>query len=123
MVMRTTPAHVAPGEAGKRRRRTTRTALAGAVAVALGGSGIYVANASAAETVVPGRVQAESYAAQSGAQVEGTGGADGGKNVGWLAAGDWLRYDNVSVAPVTDNVSVAPVTDNVSVTGAGLAAR
>ena len=85
--MRTSPA----------RRRTTRITLAAAVADALGGSGIYIANASAAETVVPGRVQAEAFAAQSGAQVEGTGDADGGSNVGWLAAGDWLRYDKVSV--------------------------
>jgi uncharacterized protein DUF1996/carbohydrate binding protein with CBM6 domain len=84
-------------ESSKRRRRTTRLTLAAAVAVALGGSGVYIANASAAETVVPGRVQAEAYAAQSGAQVEGTGDADGGKNVGWLAAGDWLRYDDVAV--------------------------
>ena len=98
--MRTSPAHVAPAK-----RRRTRVILAAAVAVALGGSGVYIANASAAETVVPGRVQAEAFAAQSGAQVEGTGDADGGRNVGWLAAGDWLRYDNVSV------------------TGAGLAAR
>ena len=103
--MRTSPAHVAPGDIAKRRRRTTRIVLAAAVATALGGSGIYIANASAAETVVPGRVQAESYAAHSGAQVEGTGDADGGDNVGWLAAGDWLRYDNVPV------------------TGAGLTAR
>ncbi|MFI7544163.1 DUF1996 domain-containing protein [Actinoplanes sp. NPDC049599] len=95
--MRTTPAHVAPGETAKRRRRTTRIALAAAVAAALGGSGIYVANASAAETVVPGRVQAEAYGAQSGARVEGTGDADGGRNVGWLASGDWLRYDGVPV--------------------------
>jgi hypothetical protein len=95
--MRSTPAHAAPGEAVKRRRRTTRIALAAAVAAALGGSGVYIANASAAETVVPGRVQAEAYAAQSGAQVEGSGDADGGKNVGWLADGDWLRYDDIAV--------------------------
>ena len=95
--MRTSPAHVAPGEAAKRRRRTTRIALAAAVAAALGGSGIYIANANAAETVVPGRVQAESFASQSGTEVEGTGDADGGRNVGWLGDGDWLRYDNVSV--------------------------
>jgi hypothetical protein len=96
--MRRSPAHVAPGEAAQRRRRTTRIALAAAVAVALAGSGTYIATASAAETVVPGRVQAESYAAQSGAQVEGTGDADGGRNVGWLTTGDWLRYDNVAVS-------------------------
>jgi hypothetical protein len=110
--MRTTPAHVAPGDAAKRRRRTTRVALAAAVAAALGGSGVYIANASAAETVVPGRVQAEAYAAQSGAQVEGTGDADGGKNVGWLATGDWLRYDNVSVT--TAGLSARIASDNAA---------
>ncbi|GAA0574217.1 hypothetical protein GCM10010172_68540 [Paractinoplanes ferrugineus] len=63
----------------------------------LGASGVYIATADAAETVVPGRLQAEAYSAQSGAQPEKTGDADGGRNVGWLASGDWLRYDNVRV--------------------------
>ncbi|MET0422723.1 MAG: DUF1996 domain-containing protein, partial [Actinoplanes sp.] len=94
--MRTDPQHVAPADPRKR-RRVTRVVLGASVAVALGGSGVYIANANAAETVVPGRLQAEAYSAQSGAQTEGTGDADGGKNVGWLADGDWLRYDNVQI--------------------------
>ncbi|GAA2653645.1 hypothetical protein Adu01nite_77220 [Paractinoplanes durhamensis] len=65
--------------------------------MAVTGSGVYIANADAAETVVPGRLQAEAYSAQSGAQTEGTSDADGGKNVGWLASGDWLRYDKVQL--------------------------
>ena len=89
--------HVAPPDQARRRRRITRLTLASAVAVALVGSGIYIAGANADEIDVPGRVQAESFAAQSGAQTEGTGDTDGGLNVGWLANGDWLRYDGVSI--------------------------
>ncbi|GLW57358.1 glycoside hydrolase family 64 protein [Kitasatospora phosalacinea] len=37
-------------------------------------------------------VQAESYAAQSGAQTEACSDTGGGTDVGWLANGDWLRY-------------------------------
>jgi hypothetical protein len=94
--MRTDPLHVAPPNP-KNRRRLTRVVLGSAVAVALGASGVYIANANAAETVVPGRLQAEAFAAQSGAQTEDTGDQDGGKNVGWLGNGDWLRYDNVTI--------------------------
>ena len=94
----------------RRRRRLTRVALGTAVAAALAGSGVYIAGANAAEVVVPGRVQAEAFAAQSGAQTEGTGDADGGQNVGWLANGDWLRYDGVDLGaagPLTLSARVA----------------
>ncbi|MEU8813244.1 DUF1996 domain-containing protein [Actinoplanes sp. NPDC048796] len=75
----------------------TRTVLGAAVVATLGASGVYIANANAAETVVPGRLQAEAFSAQSGAQTQNTDDKDGGKNVGWLANGDWLRYDNVTI--------------------------
>ncbi|XVV10586.1 DUF1996 domain-containing protein [Actinoplanes sp. CA-131856] len=75
----------------------TRTVLGAAVVVTLGASGVYIASANAAETVVPGRLQAEAFSAQSGAQTQNTDDKDGGKNVGWLANGDWLRYDNVTI--------------------------
>jgi hypothetical protein len=94
--MRTPPSHVAPTDP-RRRRRLTRVTLASAVVAALAGSGVYIAGANADEVAVPGRVQAETFAAQSGAQTENTGDTDGGKNVGWLANGDWLRYDKVTV--------------------------
>ncbi|MEU8330507.1 DUF1996 domain-containing protein [Micromonospora sp. NPDC048839] len=105
--MRTPPAHVAPADRARQRRRRTRISLAAAVVAALGASGIYIAGAQAEEVAVPGRVQAEAFAAQSGAQTEGTGDADGGRNVGWLASGDWLRYDGVSItgANLTARVS------------------
>jgi hypothetical protein len=78
------------------RRRTTRLLLAASLAAGVAASGVYLVSADAAETVVPGRVQAESYAAQSGARTENTGDTGGGQDVGWLADGDWLRYDNVT---------------------------
>jgi hypothetical protein len=40
-------------------------------------------------------LQAESYSAQSGAVVEPTTDAGGGFDVGYLANGDWLRFDGV----------------------------
>ncbi|MDG4809846.1 DUF1996 domain-containing protein [Micromonospora sp. WMMD1120] len=101
------PAHVAPPDRARRRRRITRLTLAGAVAAALTASGIYIAGAQAEEVVVPGRVQAEAFAAQSGAQTENTGDADGGRNVGWLANGDWLRYDGVAITGATLTARVA----------------
>ncbi|XVU23376.1 DUF1996 domain-containing protein [Actinoplanes sp. CA-054009] len=94
--MRSDSQHVAPPNP-KNRRRLTRTVLGAAVVVTLGASGVYLATANAAETVVPGRLQAEAFSAQSGAQTENTGDQDGGKNVGWLKNGDWLRYDNVTI--------------------------
>ncbi|MBM2615847.1 DUF1996 domain-containing protein [Actinoplanes sp. LDG1-06] len=44
-------------------------------------------------------VQAEAYAAQSGAQVEPTADTGGGQNVAYLTEGDWLRYDGVDLGP------------------------
>jgi hypothetical protein len=41
-------------------------------------------------------IQAESYNAQSGTAVEATSDTGGGQNVGWIANGDWLQYNNVA---------------------------
>ncbi|HEX8506958.1 MAG TPA: cellulase family glycosylhydrolase [Hymenobacter sp.] len=38
------------------------------------------------------KVEAESYQAMSGVQTEATTDAGGGRNVGWLDAGDWVSY-------------------------------
>ncbi|WP_250009006.1 DUF1996 domain-containing protein [Actinoplanes sp. M2I2] len=108
--MRTDPLHVAPPNP-RTRRRVTRAVLGSTVAVALGASGVYIATANAAETVVPGRVQAEAFTAQSGAQTENTGDQDGGKNVGWLANGDWLSYDDVTIG---GTVSARIASDNAA---------
>ncbi|MBW8808701.1 MAG: carbohydrate-binding protein [Lysobacter sp.] len=39
-------------------------------------------------------LEAESFAAQSGVQVEAC--SEGGSNVGWIDTGDWLSYSNVT---------------------------
>jgi hypothetical protein len=75
-----------------------RVVLGVAVAATLGASGIYLANADAAETQAPAQLQAEAYSAQSGAQTENTRDTGGGRNVGWLANGDWMEYTNVTIA-------------------------
>jgi beta-glucanase (GH16 family) len=41
-------------------------------------------------------IQAESFNAQSGVGVENTSDVGGGQNIGWLANGDWARYDGVN---------------------------
>jgi beta-glucanase (GH16 family) len=40
-------------------------------------------------------LQAENYNAQNGVQTETTTDAGGGRNIGWIANGDWVRFDNV----------------------------
>jgi hypothetical protein len=40
-----------------------------------------------------GTIQAEAYDAQAGVQTEAC--SEGGQNVGWIANGDWLQYNNV----------------------------
>jgi beta-glucanase (GH16 family) len=40
-----------------------------------------------------GTIQAEAYDAQAGVQTESC--SEGGQNVGWIANGDWLQYNNV----------------------------
>ena len=41
-------------------------------------------------------IQAESFNAQNGVQTEASD-AGGGQNIGWLANGDWARYDGVEL--------------------------
>lgn len=41
---------------------------------------------------LPGRLQAEDFCAMQGVKTESTSDAGGGKNVGWLDAGDWMSY-------------------------------
>jgi beta-glucanase (GH16 family) len=40
-------------------------------------------------------IQAESFSAQSGTQLEATTDAGGGQNMGFIANGDWAQYNNV----------------------------
>ncbi|MBN2806380.1 MAG: carbohydrate-binding protein [Prolixibacteraceae bacterium] len=56
----------------------------------------YPVHDTAAYYPVPGRIEAESYNAMSGIQLEATADFDGLANVGWFDADDWLQY-NVEV--------------------------
>ncbi len=47
---------------------------------------------------IPGQIEAENYNAMSGIDVESC--AEGGQNVGWIEAGDWMDY-NVNVQSST----------------------
>jgi len=61
--------------------------------------GLALASAhSVAQTALPGRLQAESYASMSGIALETTADAGGGSDVGWIDANDWMTY---SVNPST----------------------
>jgi endo-1,3(4)-beta-glucanase len=42
-------------------------------------------------------VQAEAYSAMNGVQTEPTTDAGGGLNVGWIDAGDWMAYANITL--------------------------
>ncbi|GAA2852115.1 hypothetical protein Acy02nite_35950 [Actinoplanes cyaneus] len=98
--------HVAPPDP-RRRRRTTRVVLGVTVTAALGASGVYIATADAGEVDVPGALQAEAFTAQQGAQTETTSDTGGGKNVGWLAGGDWLKYQGVTIGGSTLSARIA----------------
>ncbi|MEU4620726.1 DUF1996 domain-containing protein [Actinoplanes sp. NPDC023801] len=98
--------HVAPADP-RRRRRTTRLVLGTAVVATLGASGVYIATAGAVEVAPPGTLQAEAYAAQSGAGKENTSDTGGGENVGWLANGDWLEYRGVTIGSSTLTARIA----------------
>lgn len=41
--------------------------------------------------LLPGRIEAEDYTSMEGVQIESA--ADGGENVGWIDAGDWMEYE------------------------------
>ncbi|WP_433211263.1 DUF1996 domain-containing protein [Dactylosporangium sp. CS-047395] len=92
------------------RRRTLLALLAIPVLGALATSLILTTTAGAEQVDTAGVVQAEAWTAQSGARTENTSDAGGGKNAGWLADGDWMRYDNVDLGgpgSLTASVRVA----------------
>lgn len=75
--------------------RSPRTSMLLAATLVAAATAIVVAAGSAQAATIT--VQAESYAAQSGTQVEGTSDTGGGQNVAYLGNGDWLRYDGVDL--------------------------
>ena len=52
------------------------------------------------------RIEAESFDDQAGVLTEGTSDNGGGENVGWLANGDWTRYDRVDFGEGADSVDL-----------------
>ncbi|MEU6170286.1 beta-1,3-glucanase family protein [Streptantibioticus parmotrematis] len=48
-------------------------------------------------------IQAESYAAQSGTGTETCSDSGGGSDVGWISAGDWLKYASVDFGSSSPN--------------------
>jgi hypothetical protein len=90
------------------RHPSKRGSLLLAAALTSAATAVVVASGPAEAATVT--VQAESYAAQSGTQVEATADTGGGQNVAYLTDGDWLRYDNVDLGaagPLTVQARVA----------------
>jgi hypothetical protein len=109
------PLPEAPGKTRSRRSRLLAL-MAVPVAIALVAAVVEVASAGtdASPSALPGVIRADSYSAMSGARTENTTDAGGGKNVGWLANGDWMSYDKVDLGapgPITTRVRVAAATD------------
>jgi len=88
----------------RRHRRSGFVLVAGVIAVGLAAATVATVNIANAAT--PLLVQAEAFAAQSGAQVEPTVDTGGGQDVAYLANGDWLRYDGVDLG-AAGGISVA----------------
>ena len=72
---------------------------------ALDAAGNRSSNSSTVSVTTPGtstgidatsRIQAEAWSGMAGVTKETTSDTDGGQNVGWIANGDHLRFDNVS---------------------------
>jgi hypothetical protein len=84
-----------------KRHRSGVTLVAGAVAVAVAVAVTVMTTASAStqDTAPAGAIKAASFADQSGARVQNTMDVGGGQNVGWLANGDWMRYNGIDFGP------------------------
>jgi hypothetical protein len=67
-----------------------------------------------------GTIQAESYAAQSGTALETTTDTDGGQDVGYIANGDWLRYDSVAFGTTAATQFRARVASGIAGGASGL---
>jgi len=65
-------------------------------------------------------LQAESYNAHNGTQTETTTDSGGGQDVGWIANGCWLAYDNVAFGSVGANQFVARVASGAAAGISGL---
>ncbi len=100
MLSRSQHSTAMPPDHPPRRRSTGRRPSAvialtavGALVAALSAVTAVGAQAAGSDLVV----QAEAFTGQSGAQTENTGDTGGGKNVGWLASGDWMSYTGINL--------------------------
>lgn len=59
--------------------------------------GVMGSSSSSSSSAFSQLIQAESYSNMSGVQLEPTTDIDGGQNVGWIDANDWLAYANVTI--------------------------
>jgi hypothetical protein len=85
-----------------KRHRTGVALIAGMAGLAVAAATVAtmtVANASTEGTVPVGAIRAAAFAEQSGARVETTVDVGGGQDVGWLASGDWMRYNGPRPIP------------------------
>lgn len=115
--LHTPPDPVPPAKRPFLRRRSTAILAFPVVAAVAATIAVTAASAGSGAPFPAGArvVEAESFSADAGARLESTGDAGGGKNVGWLANGDWMRYDGVDLGgpgTVTATVRVAAATDD-----------
>lgn len=66
------------------------------------------------------RIQAEAYSAASGVDTQATSDVDGGENVGWIANGDWLRFDGVDFGSTPRTQFIARVASGAEGGASGL---
>lgn len=63
--------------------------------------------AVAATVALPAKIEAESYSAMLGVQIQNTTDVGGGKNVGFIDTKDWMSYNNTSVnIPTTGSYKI-----------------
>ena len=79
--------------AGLFRGTTAGTVTVTASSGDISGTATVTVNAVNSGVTVPARLEAEDYTSMSGVQLEATTDTDGGQNVGWIEAGDWLEYE------------------------------
>jgi hypothetical protein len=65
-------------------------------------------------------IQAESYSAQSGTQTEPTTDTGGGSDVGYIANGDWLQYNNINFSTTAARTFSARVASGAGGGASGL---
>ena len=70
----------------------------------IAGGGDYLLNVAWIKPELTGRVAADSFAAQQGVQTADC--TEGGKCIGWIENGDWVRYDNVNFGPGAEQVEI-----------------